>query len=167
MISKNIANACQKYDPSTDIMSPHAPLISRIKIDLPVKPLNQCGRCLMFGCTVPRIHCVTLGHATHSIEIWYREKCGNYKFTKQLQFSSTRGRNYRHKKTRYPSPMNATVTQSDPKTVNYEDVFRTARRKCLLLSLVPRCCFLLWMSSVSCKDPYLPMHTFLGKTKKN
>ena len=77
----------------------------------------------------------------------------------------------RHKlspqKKRYPSPMNATVTQSDPKTVNYEDVFRTARRKCLLWPLVPRCCFLLWMSSVSCKDTYLPMHTFSSKTKKN
>ena len=69
--------------------------------------------------------------------------------------------------TRYPNPMNATVTQSDPKTVNYEDVFRTARRKCLLWPLVPRCCFLLWMSSVSCKDTYLPMHTFSSKTKKN
>ena len=92
----------------------------------PVKPLDQCGRCILFECIVTRIHGFTTGHATHSIEILYTEKNVNCKFPVHPS-SPAPGEQAITKENNVP--VSDEYTRSDPRTVKYEDVFRRARRK--------------------------------------
>lgn len=92
----------------------------------PVKPLDQCGRCILLECIVTRIHGFTTGHATHSIEILYTEKNVNCKFPVHPS-SPAPGEQAITKENNVP--VSDEYTRRDPRTVKYEDVFRRARRK--------------------------------------